>query len=374
MDANCLSDSSDGSLTEAEFITRSTKRGARTTHRPHSMPAASEFPPLTPRRHPAGTEPTSTALTAPTSTAIETVEIAAVSALVASLAAELAAVSGEPLQRVVARKPLIARLRVLFGELSAVHAAAAAAGAAADAAVAADADLVLEQIGAAPRTAAGAAPRTAASAAPRTAAGAAPRTAASAPRTAASAAPRTAAGAQPVGTVTVPGTHMKVRAVVAATATTAADVRAVAATAPGELVWVPAWSHFAFVVGGELFHAGLGRVYAGRLADGETPERVRACRHASVCTDATCRFYHDPATTGSRGCGGDQVRNFIADSFLYAPLAGTARPHQRRVACQSALDYEARAVDAETSALLADQAAHDVIVALVVKGCQIKKM
>ena len=335
MDANCLSDSSDGSLTEAEFITRSTKRGARTTHRPHSMPAASEFPPLTPRRHPAGTEPTSTALTAPTSTAIETVEIAAVSALVASLAAELAAVSGEPLQRVVARKPLIARLRVLFGELSAVHAAAAAAGAAADAAVAADADLVLEQIGAAPRT---------------------------------------AAGAQPVGTVTVPGTHMKVRAVVAATATTAADVRAVAATAPGELVWVPAWSHFAFVVGGELFHAGLGRVYAGRLADGETPERVRACRHASVCTDATCRFYHDPATTGSRGCGGDQVRNFIADSFLYAPLAGTARPHQRRVACQSALDYEARAVDAETSALLADQAAHDVIVALVVKGCQIKKM
>lgn len=112
--------------------------------------------------------------------------------------------------------------------------------------------------------------------------------------------------------------------------------RAALATLPGaEVCLVPEWGQrFAFKVGGVLFHAGLGRIYASRRGRGrgafpeksrslstvkkegesnagdsidfvKQVERVNSCRRGAAC-GARCSFYHDPATCpGSR-----DVRNF----------------------------------------------------------------
>lgn len=128
-----------------------------------------------------------------------------------------------------------------------------------------------------------------------------------------------------------------------------------AAIQGGELYYVPAWRHFAFRVGPCVLHAGLGRIYR----PGETPERVKEC-YRQGCTGRGCRYYHDPEVYP----GGD-VRNYMADSWLYMPPGAMTRYGGRRFGSSGSLEIDLRTMTPEDARRHLHQTTHDVICSLI---------
>lgn len=145
-----------------------------------------------------------------------------------------------------------------------------------------------------------------------------------------------------------------------------------AAIGPQGLHFVPQWNHFALKIDGVVFHAnmaqiynrfGVRRMFGNGGAQKRLPEKVRACGYPACGKPTTCQYYHDPALfPGSR-----DVRNFTAESFIYAPPIVPARgagPFRRFGSIEN-LDADLRLISRDEARLFMDQVAHEVLCALV---------
>ena len=141
-----------------------------------------------------------------------------------------------------------------------------------------------------------------------------------------------------------------------------------AAVAPGDIYYVPHWNHFAVRIGPCVLHGNVGKIYRGpppRSAGPvalDSPEHVKECRRAKCRGDASCRYYHDPA----RFPGACNVRNYIADSWLYAGSASPSRLGARRIGSADCLEADLRVLQAGDARQFLDQAAHDLICSIII--------
>lgn len=134
-----------------------------------------------------------------------------------------------------------------------------------------------------------------------------------------------------------------------------------------ELFYIPQWNHFAARVGGTVFHANVAHIYSrlGERRQGRNrarPERVRECDRAS-CGRRSCRYYHDPeGFPNSR-----DVRNFTAESFIYAPPTMSPRGTGilRRFGSASSLDIDIKLISPDEARLFVHQVSHDILCALI---------
>jgi hypothetical protein len=137
-----------------------------------------------------------------------------------------------------------------------------------------------------------------------------------------------------------------------------------AAITSNELYYVPGWNHFAVKVAGCVLHAGLGHIYRGapfRGGTGDGPPRcVKEC-HRSKCAGEGCQYYHDPEEFP----GSANVRNFMAESWCYAPAASPARYGARRIGSAGDLENDIRSISVEDARKFIHQVSHDLLCAMV---------
>lgn len=155
------------------------------------------------------------------------------------------------------------------------------------------------------------------------------------------------------------------------------DVAAYVASA--DLYYVPAWGHFAVRVGGVVFHGNVATIYPGRAGAGRSergpgvwtpdagppqkgPARVSECRRGRRCAGG-CGYYHDPAAGG----GGREVRNFVTDSWIYAPpgTRAAARCGTRSFGSRDFLEADLLRTTPRTARRHLAQTAHDIVCALI---------
>lgn len=137
------------------------------------------------------------------------------------------------------------------------------------------------------------------------------------------------------------------------------------AVSPGELYFIPAWRQFATKVGGRLFHSNVGQLYWGAPKPGQTPARVRACGKPACRTAGRgaggCAFYHDPEAFP----GSSDVRNFLAEGWLYSPAAAPTARGSRHFGSLAELAEDLAEISKEDAALYVAQTAHNLICALI---------
>jgi hypothetical protein len=143
-----------------------------------------------------------------------------------------------------------------------------------------------------------------------------------------------------------------------------------AAVSTPELYYIPAWDHFAVRCGAVVFHGNVGKIYptdTGRAQ--RAPERVKECRHRGQCPSlkggkgASCAYYHDPEECpGSR-----DVRNYIADSWVYAPVTTrySARYGSRRIGSRDSLRGDLQEISASDARRHVAQTAHDILCSII---------
>jgi hypothetical protein len=145
------------------------------------------------------------------------------------------------------------------------------------------------------------------------------------------------------------------------------------------LCYVPAWGHFALRAGDLLFHGNVGNVYDQKAYK---PVGVKKCRYAA-CSDASCSYYHDPAShpaftrssgdTISPGAEAPlHVRNFFAESFLYQPSVKTyvGRDGRRAIGSAQNLSSDIANLSAKEGELFMAQVAHDIVCAAVLHNAE----
>jgi hypothetical protein len=136
-----------------------------------------------------------------------------------------------------------------------------------------------------------------------------------------------------------------------------------------ELYYIPHWDHFAVCCGAVVFHGNVGEIYpatpTGRRQ--RTPVRVKECRRRGNCPSLKggppCSYYHDPEECpGSR-----DVRNYIADSWVYAStgVRYSARYGSRRIGSREALQGDLEQISAGDARRHIAQTAHDIICSVI---------
>ena len=152
-----------------------------------------------------------------------------------------------------------------------------------------------------------------------------------------------------------------------------ADPREIlAAVTTPELYYIPRWDHFAVRCGAVVFHGNVGQVYptySGRSQ--RAPVRVKECRHRGACPSlargdkkaAPCAYYHDPEECP----GSKDVRNHIADSWVYAPVTTrySARYGSRRLGSRDALKSDLQEISAGDARRHVAQTAHDILCSII---------
>jgi hypothetical protein len=141
---------------------------------------------------------------------------------------------------------------------------------------------------------------------------------------------------------------------------------------PGEIHYIPQWQHFATKLGGIIFHANVGRIYPMRhplRGKSATPERIKNCRKVQCSRDG-CQFFHDPETCP----GSSDVRNFVADSWLYHPSTEPSRPSARRFGSIEFLEADLRAMSEEEASRFLHQTAHDIVCSLILHKFVLKSL
>ena len=138
------------------------------------------------------------------------------------------------------------------------------------------------------------------------------------------------------------------------------------------LCYVPAWGHFAIRMGGMLLHGNVGKILS---KDTPRPMGVKECRKKD-CIGEMCTYYHDPTKSLRNPEPGIcppasarlYVRNYFADSFVYAPRgsgAPSARYGSRRYGSADTLACDLATLSDKEAARFLDQVAHDLICAAV---------
>lgn len=144
-----------------------------------------------------------------------------------------------------------------------------------------------------------------------------------------------------------------------------------AAVSTPELYYVPRWNHFAVRVGAVVLHGNVGRIYP---TDGrESLVKVKECRLRGECPSLRprgppCTYYHDPAAAGAAaGAAAADVRNYVADSWVYSPAASrySVRYGSRRLGSREALATDLQEISAGDARRFLDQVAHDVLCAII---------
>ena len=114
-----------------------------------------------------------------------------------------------------------------------------------------------------------------------------------------------------------------------------------------DLYYVSAWGHFAFCVGGVLFHAGIGETTSGPVPECRF-RRPAGCPQRDTDSRRRCRAYHDPVDFP----GAQEIRPWGTDA---PPRLGLAE------ICNTGLDNE----KSSRRRARRDAAGHDVLVALL---------
>lgn len=139
-----------------------------------------------------------------------------------------------------------------------------------------------------------------------------------------------------------------------------------AAVTAGELHYIPQWNHFAFRVGPCVFHANIGQIHCGPPPKGagpieyHRPTRIKDCKNAQ-CPRTTCNYYHDPA----KYKGSLEIRNYMFDSWLYAPTAAGARCGSRRFGSGQYMEADLRVIGKDDARRFLSQTAHDVLCCII---------
>lgn len=128
--------------------------------------------------------------------------------------------------------------------------------------------------------------------------------------------------------------------------------------ADGQLYYNSSADHFAFRLGGQLFHGNIGTIYV----DEATPVRVKKCRHGSGnCRRVNCDYYHPPnSARPSR-----EYRNFVAGSWLYSPAKSQSRQRNRHFGSRPNLDIDINELEREDIDRFHDQAMHDLLCSMI---------
>ncbi len=125
----------------------------------------------------------------------------------------------------------------------------------------------------------------------------------------------------------------------------------------GDIYYVESAKHFAFILGGKLFHGNIGLVYT----DERSPEKIKNCKYTNHCVKQnSCNYYHDPFTFH----GSTDKRNFIASSWLYSPESGN-RARSRRFGSVNNLDKDIVDMSKEEITRFYDQSTHDLLCSLL---------
>jgi hypothetical protein len=130
---------------------------------------------------------------------------------------------------------------------------------------------------------------------------------------------------------------------------TFADVRG-----DGELYYVETANHFAFMLGGQLFHGNIGAI----LQENTEQHHTIDCRYGKNCVVPNCNFYHDPIISGTK-----DVRNYHVGQFIYRP------PTDRRgMRTFGSVEHLAADLNGESSGNVSsnrDRAVHELLCAMV---------
>jgi len=130
----------------------------------------------------------------------------------------------------------------------------------------------------------------------------------------------------------------------------------------GELYYIEPNNHFAFKLGGIMFHGNIGIIYS----EEKNPEKVKDCKFATNCVKhEKCNYYHDPLKFPTS----KDYRNFVANSFIYTPIdmRQKNRPVNRRIGSRDHLDMDVIGLQEDEVGRFNDQVMHDVLCALIVK-------
>ena len=134
----------------------------------------------------------------------------------------------------------------------------------------------------------------------------------------------------------------------------------------GDQYFIPQSGHFAARIGPSVFNANIAKIYT---SDHERPPvRVKECRRTRCAQrgDAPrCRYYHDPR----HYVGSTDVRNFIADSWLYLSALSryNTRYGSRRFGSREYLAADLREISAPDARRYVDQVSHDLLCALILQ-------
>ena len=128
----------------------------------------------------------------------------------------------------------------------------------------------------------------------------------------------------------------------------------------GNLYYIEDSNHFAIKIAGYMLHGNIGVIYT----NGRDPEKIKNCKFGNGCIKPNCNYYHNPLLyEGSR-----DVRNFIANSWLYAPPNSPFRykKKSRRYGCKGMLDIDLSNLSSEEAERFIDQCVHDLLCSLLI--------
>jgi hypothetical protein len=128
----------------------------------------------------------------------------------------------------------------------------------------------------------------------------------------------------------------------------------------GELYYVESCKHFAIKIFDILLHGNIGKIYNKF----DSSKKIKPCRFGKLCPKlATCGFYHDPTIMS----GSTDIRNFIADNFMYTPPFNNNKPRLRKFGSVDNLDTDIILLNEENIDEFSDQTMHELLCVLLLK-------
>jgi hypothetical protein len=128
----------------------------------------------------------------------------------------------------------------------------------------------------------------------------------------------------------------------------------------GEVYYVDGANHFAFRLGGRLFHGNIGTIYT----DEKSPEKIKDCKFGDACVkQECCKYFHNPR----RSAGSRDIRNYVASSYVYTPPDSVYknRLRSRRFGSRPYLDVDIAGLSEEEITRFHDQAMHDLLCSML---------
>src|SRR3989344_5991810 len=129
----------------------------------------------------------------------------------------------------------------------------------------------------------------------------------------------------------------------------------------GNLYYIESANHFAFRICGLLFHGNIGFIYT----NGSDPEKIKNCRFGKGCMKSQCNYYHNPIIYDNS----KDIRNFIANSWLYAPATALYKykKKSRHFGSRNTLESDLYNMNDEEVERFIDQSVHDLLCGIILR-------